>query len=51
MERFKKRILAALVVLAAAALCQTVSATEGGGDNIGQGSEGFFAGMLPAPGW
>ena len=27
------------------------SATEHGGDNIGQGSEGFFAGALPAPGW
>jgi hypothetical protein len=26
-------------------------ATEGGADNIGKGSEGFFAGMLPAPGW
>lgn len=26
-------------------------ATEHGGDNIGQGSEGFFAGALPTPGW
>jgi hypothetical protein len=29
----------------------TASATEGGSDNIGKGSEGFFAGMLPEPGW
>jgi hypothetical protein len=30
---------------------QLAHATEGGADNIGKGSEGFFAGMLPAPGW
>jgi hypothetical protein len=51
MTMFKKRIVAALVMLAAAAFSHSVSATEGGGDNIGQGSEGFFAGMLPTPGW
>ena len=27
------------------------TATESGSDNIGKGSEGFFAGMLPEPGW
>nr|WP_063571708.1 transporter [Luteibacter rhizovicinus] len=30
---------------------QSANATENGGDNIGQGSEGFFAGALPPPGW
>ncbi|WP_375507363.1 transporter [uncultured Caballeronia sp.] len=50
MTTLKKRILAGLVTLAAA-FSTLAFATEGGGDNIGQGSEGFFAGMLPGPGW
>lgn len=50
MTTLKKRILVGLAALAAA-FSQSAVATEGGGDNIGQGSEGFFAGMLPEPGW
>jgi hypothetical protein len=51
MKTLLKKLVTGLV-LAAALACPHVSrATEGGGDNIGQGSEGFFAGMLPAPGW
>jgi hypothetical protein len=45
------RSVAASLLLAAALGPQLAIATEGGGDNIGKGSEGFFAGMLPDPGW
>src|ERR1700761_23060 len=51
MKTLKRRISAVLVATAVASLSQSALATEGGGDNIGQGSEGFFAGMLPDPGW
>lgn len=41
------------ILLTAATLLGFASAhaSENGGDNIGQGSEGFFAGALPPPGW
>jgi hypothetical protein len=45
------KLAATFVLLAAITFPQVSTATEGGGDNIGQGSEGFFAGMLPDPGW
>src|SRR6202012_1106016 len=41
---------AALALLTSLGPCVAL-ATEGGSDNIGQGSEGFFAGTLPEPGW
>jgi hypothetical protein len=51
MKTLEKYILVAMFSVFTTALSQSVMATEGGGDNIGQGSEGFFAGMLPTPGW
>lgn len=45
----KASLLAA--ALGALLVARQASATEHGGDNIGQGSEGLFAGALPAPGW
>ncbi len=46
-----KTLAAVAIALAATVAPNTSNATENGGDNIGQGSEGFFAGMLPSPGW
>lgn len=51
MKAVLQKLVAGFVLLAAIAFPQVSTATEGGGDNIGQGSEGFFAGMLPDPGW
>lgn len=51
MKTFLHPLGAGIVLLATIALPQVSTATESGGDNIGQGSEGFFAGMLPDPGW
>jgi hypothetical protein len=51
MKLLRNLFAVGLVSLCIAAGSQVAKATEGGGDNIGQGSEGFFAGMLPTPGW
>jgi hypothetical protein len=47
----KRHTVNALLLWLAVIASPIVQATEGGGDNIGKGSEGFFAGMLPDPGW
>jgi hypothetical protein len=51
MKTVLPKLVAGFALLATIALPQVSTATETGGDNIGQGSEGFFAGMLPDPGW
>ncbi len=52
MKNYDFLITASLLALLAALPLTTAQATEGGGDNIGKGSEGFAAGMVPdKAGW
>ncbi|MBB3228091.1 hypothetical protein FHW69_002726 [Luteibacter sp. Sphag1AF] len=50
MKHFKKTF-ALLALAAGVGIATQTHATEHGGDNIGQGSEGFYAGALPPAGW
>lgn len=51
MKTINRAVAAAALALLASFGPGTASATEGGSNNIGKGSEGFFPGMLPEPGW
>ncbi|WP_081075358.1 transporter [Burkholderia anthina] len=48
---FLRNVLVSATALALGVIPSIAFSTEGGGDNIGQGSEGFYAGLLPSPGW